>query len=329
MSHELSVRADGQAEFFAAGGPAWHGLGQVVEDAQTAESAIELAHLDWQVEQRPLHLPNGFEVPDRVANVRLGAGQDAYLGTVSVRYEVIQNLEAFRFMDVLVGRGEAVFETAGSIKDGRRVFMTARLPGDMIVGPSEDRTKKYLLLMNTHDGSGALRCLFTPIRVVCSNTLNAALGRASQEDGISIRHTGDIDHKLEQAERVLGSAIRHYDQLAELFSRWRAERLSIRQAKDFFEQLVPDAPESKGIKTHNRVARMREEMLDSFRRGPGADLAGHSLWGAVNAAVDWSDHISFRRKPSATSESRMNHILFGSGRALKQKAFSLAASAVN
>ena len=327
MSHELSIRSDGRAEFFAAGGPAWHGLGQVVEDAQTAESAIELAHLDWQVEQRPLHLPNGFTVPDRVANVRLDT--ETYLGTVSDKYEVIQNLEAFRFMDVLVGRGEAVFETAGAIKRGRKIFMTARLPGEIVVGPSDDRTKKYLLLMNTHDGSGALRCLFTPVRVVCSNTLNAALSSASQEDGISIRHTGDIDHKLEQAERVLGSAIRHYDQLAELFSRWRAERLSIRQAKDFFDQLVPEAPDDAGIKTRNRAERTRSELVDSFRRGPGADLAGRTLWGAVNAVVDWTDHRSFKRRPSATPESRLNHILYGSGRALKQKAFSLAASAVN
>lgn len=326
MAHELS-QVSGRVEFFSTR-LEWHRLGTVVDQAQTADDAIRLAGLDWAVHQRSLHLPNGLVIPNRVANVRLGReGEDIYLGTVGRRYEILQNRQAFSFMDSLVGRGRAVFETAGALRNGGRIFLTAKLPGDIVVGPSDDRTEKYLLLVNGHDGVMTCRALFTPVRTVCANTLAMAL--RSQTSGVSIRHSGNIERRLEEAERVLSKAIQHYDQLAMLFGRWREVELTRAEAREFFRKVVPPAADTAGKKTRNRIGRTHSELMTSFERGPGADMAGRTLWGAYNALTHWVDHVAFQHRPSASVETRMENIVWGAGADLKQRAFSLAKAALN
>lgn len=324
MAHQSST-VSGRAEVFVAGKPAWHGLGVTVDAAQTAEAAIHLAGLDWRVYQRPLSLPDGTELPDKVANVRSALdGRDVYLGTVGVNYRPIQNREAFAFMDELVGRGEVLFETAGAIRDGRRVWMLARLPENLEVD-SEDQINQFLLLANGHDGSLPLRIFFSPVRVVCANTLNAAL-RAG--DGISIRHRGDIRGKMEEARRVLGLARAHYGQLGQVFRQLKRVELNISGAHDYFKALVPDPSVNAGPKTLNRVNRVRSELLSAFNV-EADQLAGRTLWAAYNAATRWSDHVAFQRRPSATQEARFENIIWGGGRLFKQAAFELAVSAMS
>ncbi len=327
MAHELSF-VGGRAEIFVAGQPAWHGLGVRVDEAQTAEAAIGLAGLDWQIQRRPLQLPDGQQVTDKVANVRSALdGTDIYLGTVGVNYKAIQNVEAFGFMDELIGKGDAVFETAGAIKDGRRVWMLARLPENLHV-TSEDQVRKYLLLANAHDGSMACRVFFTPVRVVCNNTLNAALNRARGADGITIRHSGNVKDKLEEARRILSLADAHFGALGETFRAMQQVDFDLRNARSYFETLVPDAPASAGKKTKNRVHRVRSELLAAYRM-EADELAGRTVWAAYNAATRWSDHTSFQRRPSATPETRFESALWGGGRDFKQMAFELAVTALN
>lgn len=317
MSHELS-NVSGEFEF-ASTRPAWHKLGTIVQDAMTAEQAIRLARLDWSVEQRPLHLPNGVAIPDRVGNVRLGReGEDVYLGCVGRSYQVIQNVEAFEFLDVLVGRGEAVIETAGAIQQGRRIFVTAKLPGDIVVGEKDDRTEKYLLLMNAHDGSSSCGCLFTPTRVVCANTLRIALARGG-DSGISIRHTGAIRGKLLEAERVLASARRHFGAIEELFGQWRTQAMTESEAAAFFAEIFPIEGDA-GDRTRIRVERTHDELMASFVRGPGAELAGLTRWGAYNAVTHHCDHTAWTHRPGSQAESRFASVLYGAGAAIKVKA---------
>ncbi len=326
MAHAISS-VSGRSEVFVAGKPAWHGLGVRVDEAQTAEAAIGLAGLDWTVHQRPLHLPDGASVPDKVANVRSAPdGADVYLGTVGTQYRPIQNHEAFSFMDEVVGLGEAIFETAGAIKHGRRVWLLARLPENLRVD-SEDEVKKYLLLANGHDGSMSCRVFWTPVRVVCNNTLTAALGRRSAGDGITIRHSGNVRGKLDEARRILGLARSHYDALGSVFRKMKKLDFDLRAARDFFEALVPEAKTSASTKSEARVHRVRSELLAAYRLEAN-ELAGRSVWAAYNAATRWSDHIAFQRRPSATPETRFENVVWGGGKQFKQAAFDLALTAI-
>ncbi|MCL2641729.1 MAG: DUF932 domain-containing protein, partial [Phycisphaerales bacterium] len=182
MSHEIDT-STGQAAVFVTGTPAWHRLGRTIEQAATSADAINLAGLNWHVAQWPINAtdPTSWlttSAPDHVANVRTDTR--SILGIVSKDYRVFQNADAFDFMDSLVGDKLAMFETAGSLKGGRKVWMLARIPKEYRAGP-DDLIKPYVLLVNSHDGTSSLRMLPTTVRVVCQNTLNLALREAGTE----------------------------------------------------------------------------------------------------------------------------------------------------
>ena len=150
----------------------WHGLGTCVEEAPTSADALRLAGLDWEVKQRNIQVCGGAKIENFKANVRSSDG--AVLGVVSDRYQIVQNAEAFSFTDELIG-GDVRYETAGSLQNGKKIWLLARMPAQKIVG---DDVEPYLCFSNTHDGSGSIRVCMTPIRVVCNNTLNLALNSA-------------------------------------------------------------------------------------------------------------------------------------------------------
>lgn len=175
----------------------WHGLGRIVSEAPTSKEALQLAELDWEVIQKDIITVDGYNIiPGFKANVR--STDDKVLGIVTDRYKVVQNKEAFEFTDLLLGEG-VKYETAGSLQGGRRVWMLARLPYQYVIN-SEEITP-YVVFTNSHDGSGAIRVAITPVRVVCSNTLNLALSTAKR--CWSCNHVGDINGKLEDARNTL------------------------------------------------------------------------------------------------------------------------------
>ena len=197
MAHELSVQ-NNKAEMFYYGDRPWHGLGTAVDHALTASEAIEAAGLDWLVEKREIFFKSRddsgeekYEQAKGFATVRTDL--NIPLGLVSDKYQPIQNHEAFNFIDTLVASREAKFHTAGALFDGEKVWILAKLPGHITV-KGDDMVDKYLVLMNAHNGKSALRCFFSPIRVVCMNTLRQAL--ASAETTVSIGHKGNIQHKV-------------------------------------------------------------------------------------------------------------------------------------
>ena len=163
----------------------WHGLGTRVETALTSKEALQLAGFDWKVIQKPILTEDGSLIEGFKANVR--DRDQKVLGVVSNRYKVVQNEEAFAFTDALLGEGVR-YETAGSLAEGKRTWILAMLPHKYII--AGDEITPYLVFMNSHDGSGAIKAAMTPIRVICQNTLNLALARAKRS--WSTNHIGDI-----------------------------------------------------------------------------------------------------------------------------------------
>jgi len=188
----------------------WHGLGAVLgRPPASIAQAIEASGLGWRVEREPVAVDRGDaatvddlwaprceEIPGYYATVRQDTG--AVLGIVGERYRVVQNEEAFEFVDALLG-SSLHFETAGSLGGGRRVWVLATLPDHVVVGG--DPVRPYVLLLNSHDGSTAVIAATTPVRVVCQNTQNWGLQRARQR--FSIRHTEQISRRMHEARRVL------------------------------------------------------------------------------------------------------------------------------
>lgn len=176
MAHQINFnKKKGTYSFAAHAEPAWHGLGQIVTNVMTAQQAISLANLDYEVGKANIQYYDEAGMPVQIDGVYSNYRKDngAFLGLVKSRYEIVQNIDAFGFFDSIVDSGEAIYETAGALGNGERIFIMAKLPDDFEIGG--EKIKKYILLSNSHDGSSSVIAGMTNIRVVCNNTLQAAL----------------------------------------------------------------------------------------------------------------------------------------------------------
>jgi phage/plasmid-like protein (TIGR03299 family) len=330
MAHDLS-KESGRYEMFYAGETPWHGLGIRVDENVKADEAIRLAGLDWQVDKRRLFFnemaPEGEqapsyelkEVPFRMVTVR--ADTETPLGVVGNDYQVIQNAEAFGFFDAVVGDGKAVYHTAGALGNGRHIWMLAQIPGEIVLeNDREDVTEKYLLLTTGHDGSTALRMLWTPTRVVCRNTLNAALGNVT--DRVFVHHTGDVKGKVEEAQRILGLANEHYEAFAEQANWLSRIEFAAEQMASYLADLfpMPEEAERTDLKVKN-VEAHREEVAKVFEVE-----RGRTVWHLANAAVQYVDHGRTFNTTERTSgaERRFSNVLLGDGARTKGRAWDLA-----
>jgi phage/plasmid-like protein (TIGR03299 family) len=282
----------------------WHRLGAVLERSPaTIAEAIEASGLGWRVVREPIAVDRGDaatvddwweprceEIPGYYATVR----QDtrAVLGIVGERYRIVQNHEAFAFVDQLLG-SSLQFETAGSLNGGRRVWVLATLPEHVEVGG--DPVRPYLLLMNSHDGSTAVVAATTPVRVVCMNTLNWGLQRARQR--FSIRHTEQISRRVHEARRVLDLSIDYYAQFRTVGNRLASEQCSERQLQKVLDELYPSGTEdSVTDRTRKGREQVKDRIVHLFVGGETQGNAPGSKWAAVNAIVEYGDwHRPIRR----------------------------------
>jgi len=235
----------------------------------------------------------------------------------------IQNSECFSFLDAVVAEGSVRYHTAGALGKGERIWLLAKLPGHIRVKNSDDITEKYLLLSNSHNGTSALRVLFTPIRVVCANTL-AVAERGGRGEGIAIRHQGDMAAKVREAQRVLGLATIFYDDVRTKIDVLADYHPKPEQLATYFKALYPDFPESKNKRAEN----IRTELFRLFDEGRGQDIPEirHSAWAAYHAVTEWVDHHrpTRARNPQERDSRRLQSQWFGSGARLKERAWQLA-----
>ena len=273
----------------------WHGLGTIVKEAPTSADAIRLAGLDWTVVQEPIYTNFSKPVDGYRANVR--STDRKVLGVVSDRYKVVQNVEAFSFTDELLGRGVR-YETAGSLQEGRKVWLLARLPREYII--AGERISPYLVFSNTHDGSGAVRVAVTPVRVVCNNTLNLALRTAKR--GWSMIHTGDIRGKIQEAEDALFMAEKYMDSLGKEFESLQMKKLSDKAVMDYIEILLPLEEDATPIQRKN-IRRLREDMKLRYFDAPDLKDLGKNAYRFINAVSDFATHAEPLRRTANYKEN--------------------------
>lgn len=277
----------------------WNSLGQTIDNAPTSDRALELSGLNWSVESTDVYV-NGLIVPKVRANVR--ADDNSVLGIVSDRYRIVQNKDAFSFIDSLIDSGDVRYEKAGSLKNGRVVWMLARLNQETnILG---DKVDPYICFTNTHDGSGSVRIMMTPIRVICANMLNIALNSASRQ--WSATHVGDFERKLEDAQKTLLLANNYLTALDEEAHKMVDIKISDTVWEEFVHELLPETPTTSLINLENRRDELRSKLLaDDIRKFNGTG------WAVVNAVTDYVAHTLPIRVRSNYKENRFGRIIQG------------------
>jgi phage/plasmid-like protein (TIGR03299 family) len=338
MAHNINFNeTTGKHSFFSVAQKAWHGLGQIVSEYPTSREAIQFAGLDYRVEKRRLFTfdnDNSFgnadtvhptvEVPSYFATVR--ADSDAVLGVVGNDYQVVQNVDAFSFFDAIVGGEGILYETAGALGKGERIFITAKLPDYIRVG-SDDLIEKYLFLTTSHDGFGAITAAFTPVRIVCANTLNAALHNHTHS--IKIRHTANAQQRLQQAHKLIGISNQLSTELEELFNQWTKVRITDPEVKKLISlALAPSKEALQGL-----GAEKKELLSKQFQNTCEAAFAyamsnptqvvettKGTLFGAYNAVTGYYQNVRSYRDEEAKLKSI---VLGGTAQQRSTKAFRL------
>lgn len=261
----------------------WHGLGTRVEFALDSKEALVAAGLDWKVIQKSIMTDDGNLIPGFKANIRNTDHQ--LLGVVTDRYKVVQNTDAFAFTDQLLGEGVS-YETAGSLQNGRRTWILAKLPQRYII--SGDEIEPYLVFMNSHDGTGSIKAAMTPIRVVCQNTLNLALNTAKRV--WSTNHTGDMKGKIMDARDSLLYAEKYMAELGKTIERMNQIRLSDRQVREYIDALFPLYEKPTPQQTKN-ILRMKADVMARYYDAPDLQDVGKNGYRFINAVSDFATHV--------------------------------------
>lgn len=274
----------------------WHGLGVQVQEAPESKDALRLAGLDWKVYQREVYTDSGIKIEGYRANVR--NTDNKVLGVVTERYKIVQNEEAFSFTDALLGKGVR-YETAGSLQEGKKVWLLARLPKEYII--SGEQISPYLVFSNSHDGSAAVRVAVTPIRVVCNNTLNLALSTAKRS--WAMVHTGNIKGKIHEAQETLFMAENYMSKLGKEFEELKRQKLSERQVKEYIELLLP-LEKTSSLVTAKNVKKLRDDLRVRYYDAPDLqDVGGNNAYRFINAVSDFATHNEPLRRTANYKEN--------------------------
>ena len=341
MSHEITEREDGTAEAAFVLTPAWHGLGTVVDHAMTSAEALKAAQLDWRVEQRQLYAgtdevlvgPDGSEetrtdyttVPG-MANIREDTGH--FLGMVGPRYVVVQNTEAFDFLDALYQDDILRYESAFSLNGGRSVVILARMPEVDRITDQGDDMKRYIAFSTDHGGFAAIQFGPTAVRIVCANTYRMALGRGGIS-ALSIRHTQSIHDKLADAKAVLGLAVEQFDGHADQCRKLAAAHITRNQWLEYLDVIAPRVREIDPDYTpirQKRIDETREAITEAWNsERQQMDGTRGTAWAAWNAVTEHIDHMPRRGASERTRmEARFRVTQSGTGHELKERAFKAA-----
>ena len=331
MAHDIAM-INGRPALAYIGQMPWHELGtQLDSPPKSAEKVIQAANLDWEVEKKLVYAyDNGTltAIPGYWATYRAdlwGTENAKPFGLVGDEYNVLQNREAFRFFDEIIESGFVTYETAGALGQGERVWVLAKVKKPMVI-KGVDEVEKYLLLSNGHDGRTAVQIRFTPVRVVCQNTLNWALARGN--DLTYSHHGRGMDSRIARAQESVKRVLGYYDVLEQHFQQLARVPMPAGRLNVYLGAVFPN-PKRRANQTERnfaealkRVARLRDTSTRLFDEGRGNQETAikHTLWAAYNAVTELVDHFLAYQD----ARQRMESVCFGEGERTKRLAFDEA-----
>ena len=328
MAHELNMNANGQYSFMynKQNGLPWHGLGTPVDGAVTASEAMQKAFMDWTVSKRQLSIEiNGvYRLVDAWGIFR--DDNNVMLGSVGNQYTVIQNHQAFDFVDTLLENIDgAHYDTAGVLYNGEQIFLSATIPYSIAPDRApDDKTNCYLMFTSSHDGSLSATTKLTTVRVVCNNTLSHALN--SQGMGtLKVRHSKNGTDKLDRAKRLVSGMTQSVETLKEKFNKLANRKVNKNINKAVMSKLLGNDWQESTQK-RNQVEKIAT--LFSYNDGNAYPEIAGSAYALLQSVTNYVDHERGVRKTDkvdnlSESQIRTQNAIFNGGDQLKQQALEI------
>lgn len=317
MAHEVEM-IDGVAQMAYAGEKPWHGLGVEVSNDLTPEQMMGKAGLNWDVQKAPLTYTNSagkmIKVPGKQALIR--SSDEKLLDVVGDDWNPVQNSEAFQFFSEYVLAGDMEMHTAGSLKGGKNVFALAKVKESFTI-LGEDQVDSYLLFSNPHQYGKAIDVRFTPIRVVCNNTLTMSLNMASKNQ-VKLNHRSVFD--AETVKTTLGIAHEKFAKYKEMAEFLSTKKFSVENLIAYYNDVFPFTHKSsEQITKVEDLSKNAKEAMAVLETQPGAQFGEGTWWQALNSVTYLTDH-----KMGRSADTRMESAWFGVNQARKMKAVNRA-----
>ena len=327
MSHNLMIRSNGQYGFAynEKNGLPWHKLGVPVSGAMTWREAMEKAGLNWSISKRQLHTAkNGLYLPVDAWGI-FRDDNDYFLGSVGNQYTAIQNAEAFDFVDSLLENSDAHYDTAGALFGGERIFVSATIPYSIAPDRApDDKTNCYLMFETSHDGSMAATAKLTTVRVVCNNTLSAALSQVGFGT-LKVRHSQGGADKLSRAKQMFQGVTQTVETLKDKFNILAGRRIGKVESSAVMDKLFgKDWKDS--TQKRNQVERIAQ-LFDDNDRNAFPEIKG-SAYAMLQSITNWVDHERSVRKTDrmdnlSIDQVRTQAAVFNGGDSLKTQAMEV------
>lgn len=280
----------------------WHGLGTNLDEAPTISEAIAAAGLDWEVGLKDLVTVDGIPVPSRATYRK---SDDSILGVVGPRYSPLQNADAFSWFQPFVDSKECSLNTAGSLHSGQKVWVLAKLNRDNTEIVKGDEISKFILLSNSHDGTTSIRVGYTPIRVVCANTMAMAHSHKGSQL-IRIRHTRSSKTNLDNVRDIMNNINAEFEATAEQFKFLASKDFNAKDLNKYVKiMLGVEGTLDADMKT--RTKNIFEDILELVH-GPRQSMAGVSgtWWAAMNG---YNEYLNYHK--GRTNDNRLDSLWFG------------------
>lgn len=325
MSHEF------ESGMFSNNEAAWHGLGNVLpHKVYDTEEAIKLSGLDWTVSKHPIYIKDEeeegglVEVPGRRAVLR--DTDKSILGTVSARYEPLQNLEAFKFFDPFLHEKEAFISSAISLSNGRRIAIVAEIDDNERTIVKDDKVKSYLLFSTSHDASLSSSIRFTTVRVVCANTLAVAMMQNS--DVKTVRHCRTQADRLAEIQHTINLYKQKFEEEVSIYKSLAQKDMDDHAFRGYLEKVF-----QKDLERRAKDMETDEVSLEDIRAGKHClnyfmftedlqmDGVKDTAWAGYNAVTEYV------KNKSSDRNKRMESIWYGPDAILLERAKRLALAA--
>ena len=307
MAHEVETMA-------YAGELPWHGLGVPVSNDLTPWQMQQKAGLDWGVKKVDAFVNIGGQQVKTGQQALIRTSDNTILTNVGEGWNPVQNAEAFDFFNDFVMEGDMEMHTAGSLKNGQIVWALAKVKESFDLF-GEDRVDSYFLFSNPHQYGKAIDIRFTPIRVVCNNTLTMSLN-ASADRAVKVGHRTVFDADL--VKQKLGLATEKFAKYKDMAQFLSSKRFKVEDLLNFYNDIAPHSTtegKEKTIASYEDLSRGAKMCYDALETQPGAEYGAGTWWQAFNSVTYYTDHQQGRN-----AENRLYNQWFGYNQTRKVKA---------
>lgn len=293
----------------------WHGLGTPFAEPPTLDDAIVAANLTWNVKTEPLFTGANEKVD---ALVTRRSDDNAILGVVGPNYHPLQNKDAFQFFAPFIDSKEASIETAGSLSNGKRVWVLCKINRDPFVVKGDDAVEKFIMLSNSHDGTMAVRVGFTPVRIVCNNTLTMA-HNSNASALLRVKHTKSLNQNLDKVREIMNLADQQFQATAEQYKVLASKEVNSKDLEKYVKLVFNQKAVQEGT-IEDVNSRVLSKIVPLFEKGRGNDMASikGTYWAAYNAVTEY---LQYER--GSSNESRFDSVWFGSAAQINKRALDV------